>query len=235
MIPKVIHYCWFGRQVKPQLVIDYIEVWHRVLSDYEIKEWNEDNFNVDSLPYTAQAYKAKKYAFVSDVCRMYALLEGGIYLDTDVRVLRTFDNFLKNKSFIGIEARNRLGTAVIGAEPNTPWIKDFLQEYNSIPFQKGNGKFDLLPNTTRLTSFLSQYDGEQPEIYAQDFFSAKDYKSGTVSITGNTVCVHEFSSSWVGVPGYEIIEKRFWKMLGMRNLNILNKFKWLPKRIFKVK
>ena len=112
MIPKVIHYCWFGRQVKPQLVIDYIEVWHRVLSDYEIKEWNEDNFNVDSLPYTAQAYKAKKYAFVSDVCRMYALLEGGIYLDTDVRVLRTFNNFLKNKSFIGIEARNRLGTAL---------------------------------------------------------------------------------------------------------------------------
>ena len=100
MIPKIIHYCWFGGKPKPQKVIEYIETWKKFCPDYEIKEWNEDNFDVNMMPYTREAYKMKRFAFVSDVCRMYALAKfGGIYFDTDIEVKRSFDKLLSLHSF----------------------------------------------------------------------------------------------------------------------------------------
>ena len=123
MIPKIIHYCWFGRKKKPQDVINNIRNWQIVMPDYQIKEWNEDNFDLNSMTFTKEAYLVKKYAYVSDVVRLYALMtEGGIYLDTDVRALKPFDSYLHHSSFIGLEATSRLSTAVIGAMKATPWI-----------------------------------------------------------------------------------------------------------------
>lgn len=104
MIPKIIHYCWFGRKEKPQQVVRFIEGWKQKLPNYTIKEWNEDNFDVNSCDFTREAYIHKKYAFVSDVARLYALfVEGGIYMDTDVEVIKSFDDLLHESFLIGYE------------------------------------------------------------------------------------------------------------------------------------
>lgn len=131
MIPKRIHYCWFGKKEKPLVVLNYIEGWRQMNPDYEIKEWNESNFDVNFCTYTREAYAIGCYALVSDVARIYALIkEGGIYLDTDVEVVKPFDSLLINQSFIGLETPYRLGTACIGAEKGCPWLKDFYSNYH---------------------------------------------------------------------------------------------------------
>lgn len=229
MIPKIIHYCWFGGKTKPQEVENYINTWKKICPDYVIKEWNEQNFNINYNQYVSQAYNAKKYAFVSDVCRMYALYyEGGIYLDTDVEVINKFDSYLDNKSFLCEEQRGRLiGTATIGAEPNMRWIKDFLTLYNNISFIQNNGKYDILPNTSRLTNFMKEYKGEKPTIYPIDYFCAKDYKSGKIHITPNTICIHHYAGSWVEPLKFQIIESKLWELIGLnKNLNISGKIYW---------
>ncbi len=227
MIPKIIHYCWFGKGEKPESVLNCIETWKTNLPDYQIKEWNESNFDVTNLQYTLEAYNAKKYAFVSDVCRLYCLIkEGGIYLDTDVQVLKSFDNFLLNESFIGLETKKQIGTAVIGAQKDIKWLIDFYNIYTTIHFTNKNSKFDITPNTTRITRFLNEYPGISPKIYPVDYFCAKDYKTKKLYITNNTICIHNFAESWVTVPRYAIIEKKFWNLLHLPNLNIINKIIW---------
>ena len=126
MIPKIIHYCWFGGE-KPGKVLKCIESWKRCLPDYEIIEWNSENFDVFALPYTSEAYKAKKYAFVSDVARVKALYEyGGIYLDTDVMVYGKFDPVLQHKCVFGFEEELYVATSFMAAEPHHPLMKQFL-------------------------------------------------------------------------------------------------------------
>lgn len=234
MIPKIIHYCWFGKGEKPESVLNYIETWKKHLPDYKIKEWNESNFDITTIPYTLEAYEAKKFAFVSDVCRIYCLMkEGGIYLDTDVEVIGSFDNYLANNSFIGMETKNRLGTAVIGSMKNEKWLVDFYNIYKELHFKIRNNKFDIMPNTTRITNFFKNYSDEKPNIYPIDYFCAKDYKSKKISISKNTVCIHNFAESWVGIPKYEIYERKLWNLLHLPNLNLINKFLWtfFPKQI----
>lgn len=228
MIPKIIHYCWFGGKEKNQEVKNCINTWRSKCPDYEIREWNEENFDVNYNKYVSQAYAAKKYAFVSDVCRMYALLNhGGIYLDTDVEVILNFNSFLHHRSFIGEEQRGRLlGTAVIGAESNIDWIKDFLSLYDNIPFICDNGKFDIQPNTTRLTYFLRKYQGCSPEVYPLEYFCAKDYKSGKIVANEKTVCIHHYAASWVEPLWFQKYERTFWEKLGLKNLNVSGKFYW---------
>ena len=114
MIPKIIHYCWFGRNPLPPLAIKCIESWKKFLPEYEIIEWNEDNFNLDKWVYTKQAYEMKKYAFVSDVCRLYAIKEfGGIYMDTDVEILNPLDKFLHHNAFSGFESNYAIPTGLM--------------------------------------------------------------------------------------------------------------------------
>ena len=157
MIPKIIHYCWFGRKKKPQDVINNIRNWQIVMPDYQIKEWNEDNFDLNSMTFTKEAYLVKKYAYVSDVVRLYALMtEGGIYLDTDVRALKPFDSYLHHSSFIGLEATSRLSTAVIGAMKATPWIHSFYTTYQRKHFIASKGRLLLTPNPYILTDFFNR-------------------------------------------------------------------------------
>ena len=113
MIPKIIHYCWFGRNPLPESALKCIASWRKFFPDYEIVEWNEDNFDVNTIPYTAQAYAAKKYAFVSDYARLKILYDhGGLYFDTDVEVIKPFDDILAGGAFMGCELTAAQGCAV---------------------------------------------------------------------------------------------------------------------------
>lgn len=147
MIPKTIHYCWFGRGKKPHLIRKCIKSWRKTMSDYTIKEWNEDNFDVNIIPFVAEAYKERKWAFVADYCRFYSCYnEGGIYLDTDVETFHTFDNLLKENFFAGTEVRNTsngkfttVDVSVFGCEKGHWFAKECLDFYLDKPFRLDDG------------------------------------------------------------------------------------------------
>lgn len=207
MIPKVIHYCWFGRKPKPQSVLNYIETWKTILPDFKIKEWNESNFDIEKLAFTKEAYECKKYAFVSDVARLKALNdEGGVYFDTDVKVVKRFDKFLCEPCFMSWENRDTIGTGVIGAEKNNPFIASFFASYSNKHFILEDGTRDETPNTTSIMSIISKYGQFTPNeitkfdgvcsIFPKDYFSVKEIETGRLYITNNTCCIHDFSCSW---------------------------------------
>ena len=206
MIPKKIHYCWFGGKEKPKSVLEYIDTWKKFLPDYEIKEWNEKNFDVNKYSYTKEAYYAKKYAFVSDVARLYALVnEGGIYFDTDIRVLKSFpDSLLSNKAFTSFEHDVYVSTGVLAAEPNNPIFVEFLDSYARCSFFY-HFKFNLTTNVINFTSLLIS-KGLCPNnckqnlgnitIYPQVYFCANDSKTGLRYNNTETYTIHEFNGTW---------------------------------------
>ena len=150
MIPKKIHYCWFGRGEKNPLIQHCMDSWKRVLPDYEIVEWNEDTFDVSSILWTKQAYEAKKWAFVSDYVRLYALFsQGGIYFDTDVEVLKPLDQLLDTELLLGFESNDMLTTAVIGSVARDPLIGSIIAAYQEKQFIKQDGTYDTIPNRLR--------------------------------------------------------------------------------------
>ena len=130
MIPKIIHYCWFGRGPMPQTALDCIESWHKYMPDWEYKLWNEDNFDVNCNQYVREAYEARKFAFVSDYVRLVALRDfGGLYMDVDFLVRKPFDDLLLYKAFAGFEGskRNPVMMGVIASEPDGKWVKEQLE------------------------------------------------------------------------------------------------------------
>lgn len=233
MIPKKIHYCWFGNGKLPDSVVKYINTWKKVLPDYEIKEWNEDNFNLDSCPYAKEAHQQKKYAFVSDVARLYALYnEGGIYLDTDIEVIKTFDPFLDHHAFVGFEDMNKIQTGLIASEQGGTWVKEALELYDDRRFILPNGDLDTTTNVVLLTRMMEKYglvkDNSRQDlsdlisIYPSDYFCAKSYSDGKVRITDRTVTVHHFTGSWLTpmerfrVYRAQLIKR--YKLTGLKNL-----------------
>ena len=152
MIPKIIHYCWFGRNDKSPLAEKCIDSWEKYCHDYEIKEWNEDNFDINCCQFVKEAYATKKWAFVADYARLYILKEyGGIYMDTDVEVIRPLDDFLVNFAFAGIEHESNISTALIGSEANNPWITYLLTYYDNRRFIRLHGKCDTTTNVEIIT------------------------------------------------------------------------------------
>ncbi|MBO5039350.1 MAG: hypothetical protein J6C85_07870 [Alphaproteobacteria bacterium] len=205
MIPKIIHYCWFGGGQKSEKIRFCMESWKKFFPDYEIREWSEkDLYLFFDNAYVMEAYKAKKWAFVSDVFRLYALFcEGGIYLDTDVEIRRPFDAFLKHDFFIGSEkhgAFESIGTAVIGAVKGNVIIKEMLKLYQDIHFVKNDGTYDLLVNTLRLVPVLRQFgagkvysDNEIIKITDKAFI----YPTGYFCVDNQeSFAVHHFEASW---------------------------------------
>lgn len=206
MIPKIIHYCWFGRKPKPQKVLEYIETWKKFFPDFEMKEWNEDNFDVNMMPYTKEAYYAKKYAFVSDVARLYALVhEGGIYFDTDIRVVKRFsDELLNSHGFLGFEHDVLITTGVMACEAECPILKTFLDDYNKRRFFK-NLFFDDSTNVSYLTALMNKKgvilnNTEQVIdnliILPQIYLCANDRRTHKIYADGKTYAIHEFSYTW---------------------------------------
>lgn len=210
-IPKIIHYCWFGKGEKPELARKCIESWKKYCPNYEFKEWNEDNFDINSNEYVKQAYESRKFAFVTDYVRLYALYhEGGVYMDTDVEVLKPVDEFLKHKAFSSFENNNMIPTGLMAAEKGNEWIKDLLNEYNDLKFIDKDGKMDLTTNVTRITNLTRDKYGLKLEssyqdlkdgivtMYPHEYFCPKDWETGKINLTENTYTIHHFSGSWHG-------------------------------------
>lgn len=205
-IPKILHYCWFGRGPKPKSFEYYLKTWRRHCPDYQIVEWNEENFDVELNRFVSQAYRAKKYAFVSDYVRLAVLeQEGGIYLDTDVEIVKSFDKLLELESFIGFEGEQFIGTSVIGSTAGNSMLRTWLTEFYSGDFIKPNGEFDIKTNVMRISEWLQarglKANGckqaiEGLTILPTDFFSPKDMITKKLAKTVNTVSIHHFDGSW---------------------------------------
>lgn len=214
MIPKVIHYCWFGRGPKNELALKCIESWKKYLPDYELKEWNEDNFDVSMYAYTKEALENRKFAFVTDVVRLYALYtEGGIYMDTDVEVLKTYNPFLHHTMFSGFETNGYVPTGMMAAEKGSIWAKELLDDYRNRKFVLDDGSFDTTTNTTVITDYMKKKGLKLNNtyqdfpglctMYPYDYFCPKDHRTGTINCTKNTVCIHHFAGSWVDRTWYD--------------------------------
>lgn len=235
-IPKIIHYCWFGRGEKPEIVKHCIKSWKDKLKDYEIKEWNEDSFDISSNKFVKEAYENKKYAFVSDYVRVYALYNyGGIYLDTDVEVIKTFDNYLGNESFWGFEVGNYIATSTIGSAKGNKLIKQFLYEYKDKGFLNQDGSFNVTTNVKIVSKIFEdlglKLNGEYQklegigEIYPIEIFSPYDYRYYDDLRNNNTVCIHHYYKSWLPLKERvkQNLKKRLIKLVGTEKYkNLVN-------------
>lgn len=219
MIPKIIHLCWLSGDEYPGNIRKCLDSMKAVLPDYEMRIWTKENFDVDSVRWVKEAFEAKKYAFAADYIRFWSLYNyGGIYLDSDVEVLKNFDGFLNEKSFIGFEYLNIPEAAVIGAEKGTAWLKICLDWYEGESFfsESGEMKVQVVPLLVRL-ALEKQYavrifdSGKIQKLdsltlYPYKFFSPKNYFTGRVKVFKETVCIHRFASAWGPA------EKRKWTL-----------------------
>ena len=218
MIPKIIHYCWFGRGPLPELAQKCIASWKKYLPDYEIKELNEDNFDVNIIPYTAEAYKAKKYAFVSDYARFWILYQyGGIYFDTDVEVIRPIDDIVERGNFMGFETdpkpqlKEDASEASVnpglgmGVAPGLGIIKKMLDYYEGRHFEfipGGIGQLTIVHIATEVLrkAGLKQQQGilqvDDMWIYPAEYFCPINLKTGRIHVRPNTRTIHHYAGTW---------------------------------------
>lgn len=207
MIPRILHYCWFGRNPKPKLAERCIKSWKKYCPDFEILEWNEDNFDLSAAPtYVRQAYEAKKWAFVSDYVRLKALTEmGGVYLDTDVELVKPLEPFLKHRAFVGFEAPASVSTGVMACEKDFPLFRECLGHYDDLSFQNPDGTLNVTTNVETVTGLLKDRglvpNGEAQEVegllvYPSDVFSPVSFETGRLKRTRKTTAIHWFSGSW---------------------------------------
>lgn len=232
MIPRIIHYCWFGRGPMPELALKCIESWHKFMPDYEYRLWNEDSFDVTSVPYVKEAYEARKFAFVTDYVRLYALYtEGGVYMDTDVEVLKPYDDLLELSGFTGYEGSKYLPpvTGTMASEPGNAWVKEQLDSYQGAHFLLPDGSLDTTTNTVRITRIMKDGgfvpDGKK-QVYKDMYVFPVEYfcprqTTGEVIMTDNTYCDHHFLGSWDDTKKTSLIQK----LLGPKVMTSLIKLK----------
>lgn len=207
MIPKKIHYCWFGHGEMPELALKCIESWHKFMPEYDYKLWNEDVFDVNSNLYTKEAYESGKYAFVTDYVRLWALYtEGGVYMDTDVEILKPLDDLLQLSAFTGYEGSKTCPpvTGLMASEANGIWVKEQLDSYKDDCFIKEDGSFDMTTNTVRISSIMRNngfvQDGnygvyKDLHVFPTDYFCPRQ-TTGEFFYTENTYCDHHFMGTW---------------------------------------
>lgn len=210
MIPKVIHYCWFGRNEKPELAKKCIKSWKKKCPKYKIIEWNEDNYDLLSAPlYVQQAYKAKKWAFVTDYVRLDIVYRyGGVYLDTDVQLIKNIDHLLNNQAFFGFENETEINTGLgFGAEPKNSVVRLMLDDYKEMLFIREDGSYNLMTCTEKNTNAIKHLMSDIKDktvvnyisgatIYPIEYFRGFDYTDCKVKKTKNTVSIHWYSGSW---------------------------------------
>ena len=206
MIPKTIHYIWFGGAEMGELQHHCIATWHEKLPDYEIVRWDEANFDIRANRYCSEAYDAKKWAFVSDYARLWILVNhGGLYMDTDVEVLSTLDPFLANSAFSGFETSGCVPTGIMACEKGHSFFKSLLQDYDDRSFLLASGDYDLTTNVITITKACVdaglRLDNTKQTVagftlYPTDYFCPKDHATGRLMQTENTVTIHHFDGSW---------------------------------------
>lgn len=209
MIPKIIHYCWFGRNPKSELAEKCIKSWHKKCPDYKIIEWNEDNFDISSCPlYVRQAYEAKKWAFVTDYVRLKVVYDnGGIYFDTDVELRKNLKRLLQYDGFFGFEDGKYIATGLgFGAVKGLSLLQELLQDYEGIAFVQEDGTFDKTPCPERNTKIFlkhglrqddsSQMLNQRIRILPSIYMCPIDYVSGKRKWSFKTISIHWYSESW---------------------------------------
>ena len=206
-IPKVIHYCWFGGNPKPKLAEKCIKSWKKYCPDYEIVEWNEGNFDLSTAPkYVQQAMAAGRWAFVTDYVRLRALTEqGGVYMDTDVELVKPLNPYLKHQAFAGFESQERIQTGLLACEKDFPLFLEFLHHYDTASFLLPDGTPDTTTNVQVLTDLCLQKGlvcNDRPQtvvgltIYPREIFCPVDFDTRVLHKTRKTVAIHWFSGSW---------------------------------------
>ena len=234
MIPKTIHYCWFGRGPMPELALKCIESWHKFMPDWDYKLWNEDNFDVNSVPYVKEAYEARKFAFVTDYVRLVALCnEGGVYFDTDVEAFKSFEPLLKYNAFAGFEGSKHkpVGTCVMASTVDGTWVNEQIESYKGRHFILDDGSFDVTTNVQFMTNLMKlngfvqngvEQDYKDLHVFPVDYFSPR-HTTGEYIRTNNTYCEHKGLGSWCdkngGWKGFVL------KCVGQKNITRLIKLK----------
>lgn len=220
MIPKKIHYFWFGGNEKPKSVKKCIDSWKKYCPDYEIIEWNESNFDIHCMPFVDQAYETKKYAFVSDVARLMMVYEyGGIYMDTDVEVIRPLDNLLENKAYMGFENDQNVASGLgFGAEAGLPFLKEHIDVYKDWQFINPDGSYNQIGCPKVATDLFRikgiRLDGTEQtvcdvHIYPAEYFNPYDSITGKLTKTKNTYSIHWYDASWSDKSKMQLQINRF--------------------------
>lgn len=218
MIPKLIHYCWFGNNPLPELAQKCLTSWKKYFPDYEIKQWNEFNYDVHKIKYMSEAYNAKKYAFVSDYARFDILYQyGGIYFDTDVEVIKSFDAILVNGGFMGFEEVGKVASGLgIGCNAGLNILYQITQFYSTLRFINNDGSYNLHTVVEYVTKILRQNGLDDKKemqkldkivIYPPEYFAPKSIKTGELKITANTYSIHHYDASWVSKQ-----EKKYYEL-----------------------
>lgn len=229
MIPKIIHYCWFGGKPLPNLAKKCLRSWEIYLPDFKIKEWNEKNFDINKFPYTAEAYALRKFAFVSDFVRLYALYhEGGIYMDTDVEVLKPLDRFLHHPAFSGFEGGGRVPTGIMASEKRGEWARWQLSLYNGKHFSMNEGtNVTMISKAMLERGFVMNNQYQEFEnmfvAYPNDYFCPLVSAGHKLHLTKNTYCIHHFAGSWL--PWRERMKLKIMRMFPECVSNALRSFK----------
>ena len=209
MIPKIIHYVWVGGKPLTPLAEKCIASWKKYCPDYEIKRWDEKTFDVNQNKYCKQAYECKKWAFVSDYIRLKVMYDfGGIYMDTDVEVVKSLDDFLDNKAFSGYEDKDTIPTGIMASEKHGAWVNELLKDYDTKEFINVDGSFNMETNVVQITNTTKRMypklnlnntltDCGDVVVYPKDYFCPIDFKTRLLKKTKRTHAIHWFAGSWL--------------------------------------
>ena len=242
-IPKVINYFWFGNNPMPKEVEACIASWRKFCPDYKIIKWDESNFDINACNYTKEAYLAKKWAFVSDYARFKVLYEnGGIYLDTDVKLIKNIDEIVSRGAFFALENKryDSIGTGLgMGVEPKNKLYQQIINYYETIHFKKDDGTYDETPINLKIKKYFLNYGlknihGIQTikgiTIYPKEYFCPLDYETGKLDITSNTVAIHLYLGSWLSPHEKALhnLQKKLNRVIGRSKsaflVNMIRKF-----------
>lgn len=244
LIPKIIHYCWFGGAPKPKSVQRCINSWKKYCPDFVIREWTEKDVDITQNEYTRQAYEAKAWGFVPDYLRLWIIYNyGGIYLDTDVQVVRDLSPLLEHKAFAGFEADSFVALGLgFGAEQGNPFLYEHMQLYEELRFLNEDGRENRTPAPQYTTRLLRGYglkddNGETQvvagvTIFPREFFCPKDFYTGRIMLTENTFSIHQHDASWFSPEAQAEKQKRWKRFEEKDKKNARKEFvRYLPNRI----
>ncbi len=239
MIPKIIHFCWLSTDKYPDLIEKCMSTWKTKLPDYEFVHWDTNRFRLEDNIWVKQAFETKKYAFAADYIRLFAVYNyGGIYLDTDIEVIKNFDDLLNLPYFVGSEGGGIIEAGIFGAEKDCEWIGKCLEYYDGKSFIKEDGTFDTLTLPRIMMSQISKtrkiveinngeifnlkFEADKLFMFPVDFFCAKNQGTGVLEISQKTYTIHHFAMSWIpkSITFLPNFKRKLMTIFGVKTINI---------------